>query len=176
MTCRPVVVLAAIASLGLVAGASRAQPGHLIPQSLSLEHRETIERLEALSHRPGAVGEAAKKSLDLFRRHVAREEEFILPPLTLLPQLADGKVTPDMAWALPMTDRVKAEQGQIFQEHTAITTAANELWAAGNAAHDREAMDFARGAVADSLNDLEIEEPAVLMIGATLHDKLGPAR
>ena len=44
------------------------------------------------------------------------------------------------------------------------------------AANDKEAMDFARAAVADSLNDLEIEEPAVLMIGSVLHDKLGPAR
>jgi hypothetical protein len=176
MTCKPVVVMAAIACLGLGAGVSRADPQHQIPQSLLVEHSETIERLQALAHHPGAVGAAAKKSLDLFRRHIAREEEFILPPLALLPQLADGKATADMAWALPMCDRVKAEQGDIFQEHTAITTAANELWAAGMTAHDKEAMDFARGAVADSLNDIEIEEPAVLMIGAVLHDKLGPAR
>jgi hypothetical protein len=171
------LILAAAASAALGSGAAAAAPApaaHEIPQSLSVEHSETIDRLKALGKRPGAVGAAARKSLDLFTHHVAREEEFILPPLTLLPALADGKATPDMAWALPMCDRVKAEQAQIFQEHTNITTAANELWAAGMAANDKEAMDFARAAVADSLNDLEIEEPAVLMIGAWLHDKLGP--
>ncbi len=157
-------------------GAVQAQPAHQIPQSLAVEHHETIERLQALSKRPGAVGAAARRSLTLFRRHVEREEAFIMPPLTLLPALADGKASPDMAWALAMCDRVKAEQGEIFQEHTDITTAANALWSAGMAAHDREAMDFARGAVADSLNDLEIEEPAVLMIGAYLHAKLDGAR
>jgi hypothetical protein len=174
---KSIAILAAIATLGVGTGAvstAAAEPaGHLIPQSLAMEHRETIERLEALGRRPGAVGAAARKSLALFRRHVAREEEFILPPLTLLPRLAGGKAAPDMAWAIPMCDRVKAEQREIFQEHTDITTAANELWAAGMAAHDKQAMDFARGAVADSLNDLEIEEPAVLMIGTWLHDKLG---
>jgi hypothetical protein len=152
--------------------APSAAPAHDIPQSLRLEHEETLGRLAALAKRRGPVGVEARKALVLFKQHTARELEFILPPLTLLPALADGKVTPDMAWALAMADRVKAEREQIFQEHTQVTDALNALLAAGQRAHDKDAIDFAQSAAADSLNDIEILEPMVVVIGDYLHGKL----
>ena len=146
-----------------------------IPQSLVLEHQNTLDRLETLTRRHGGVGVAARKALDLFKRHVARENEYILPPLTLLPTIADGRVTPDMAWAMAMADRVGADRVAIFQEHTQITDAANALLAAGRRAHDKLAIDFAQEAVASSLNDVEIQEPATMLLGAFLHSKLDGA-
>ena len=160
-------------------GGADAQPApaaaHLIPQSLQIEHRETLEQISLLARRKGPVGVAAAKVLVLYKRHAGREDEFVFPPLRLLPLLAEGKVTPDMAWALPMTDRVRAEQEQIFDEHTQITEALNELVAAGTKAHDNDAKEFAESAVADSLNDLEILIPTILLIGDTLHSKLPAA-
>jgi len=155
-----------------IAAAQQTAPSHQIPQSLQLEHEDTIERLTILTRHPGAVGAEARKALTLFKAHIARENEFILPPLTLLPELADGKVTPDMKWALAMTDRVKAEREQIFQEHTRITDAMNALAAAGRAAHDKMAQEFAEAAVGDSLNDSELLEPMVVVIGEYIRAKL----
>jgi len=152
--------------------AQPAAPTHEIPQSLRIEHQETIERLTLLTHHAGAVGAEARKALTLFRAHIAREEAFILPPLTLLPELADGTVTPDMKWALAMCDRVKSEREQIFQEHTQITDAMNALAAAARTAHDKVAQEFAEAAVGDSLNDVELLEPMVLVIGEYLRTKL----
>ena len=154
-----------------------AQPAerHLIPQSLQIEHKETREQISILAKRKGPIGSIATKVLAVYNRHAAREDEFIFPPLTLLPLLADGKVTPDMAWALPMTDRVKAEQEQIFVEHTEITELLNELIVAAAKAHDNDAKEFAESAAADSLNDLEILVPTVILIGDTLHSKLPAA-
>ena len=155
--------------------AAQPTPEHLVPQSLQIEHKETLEQITALAKHKGPVGVAAGRVLVLYKKHAAREDEFIFPPLTLLPYLADGKVTPDMAWALPMTDRVKAEQEQIFVEHTEITEALNGLVVAATKAHDNDAKEFAELAAANSLNDLEILVPAVLMIGDTLHSKLPAA-
>jgi hypothetical protein len=152
--------------------AEPAAAKHLIPQSLIVEHKDTLDRLTVLASRRGEVGVAARKALALFKAHSAREEEFILPPLTLLPDLADGKVTPDMAWALAMTDRVKAERDQIYQEHVQVTDAMTALYNAGQRAKDKEAIDFAQAGVADSLNDMELLEPMVIMIGDYLHSKL----
>ena len=112
----------------------------------------------------------------LFKQHLQREEEFILPPLTLLPQLADGKVSPDMKWAIAMADRVKAEREKTYQEHTQITDAMNALAAAARKAHDAEALEFAQAAVADSLNDLELLEPMSIVIGDYLKAKLASSR
>jgi hypothetical protein len=160
---------------GPVSGAM-AQPvaaaTHPIPQSLQLSHKETLEQLAGLARKKGPVGVAATSALVVFKRHVAREQEFILPPLTLLPRLADGKVTPEMAWALPMTDRVRAEREQIFEEHTKVTDALNGLIVAATRANDREAKEFAENAAADSLNDLEILEPTLMLIGDILRSKL----
>ena len=108
----------------------------------------------------------------LFKKHLQREEEYILPPLTLLPLLADGKISPDMKWAIAMADRVRTDREQIFQEHTQITDAMNALAAAAQKAHDTAAYDFARGAAADSLNDIELMEPMTIVIGDYLKTKL----
>ena len=156
---------------GRVAAQSSSHAGE-ITQSLRLEHQDTLEQLTALSHRHGPVGVEAGKALALFEAHLKREEEFIFPPLTLLPDLAAGKVSPDMKWAIAMADRVKAEREETFQEHTKITDAMNALLAAARKAHDREAMDFAQSAVADSLNDLELLEPMSIVIGEYLKAKL----
>jgi hypothetical protein len=172
-TLLAVLALAGITSSGVAL--SQPAPQHLVPQSLQLAHKETLEQISALAKRKGPVGVAAGKVLVLYKKHAAREEEFIFPPLTLLPLLADGKVTPDMAWALPMTDRVKAEQEQIFVEHTEITEALNELVAAGAKTHDNDTKEFAESALADSLSDLEILIPTIVLIGDTLHSKLPAA-
>jgi hypothetical protein len=149
---------------------------HPLPQSLRVEHAETLARLAMLTKRPGQVGVEARKAMDLFRRHAAREEEFILPALTLLPVLADGKVTQDMSWAVAMADRVRAEREQIFQEHTQVTDALNALVTAAIRAHDADAKEFAEAAAADSLNDVELLEPTVLLIGDYLRAKLPASR
>jgi hypothetical protein len=168
----------AIAAAGMAASAS-AQPApevhHEIPQSQALEHQENLDRLTALSGHPGKVGEIARKAVDMFKAHNAREVDYILPPLVLLPLLADGKVTPDMQWALDMADKVKANREAIFEEHAGMIEVLNELQLAGQQAHDEEAIDFARGAATDALNDVEILEPTVMMIGEVLHARLAPA-
>lgn len=173
-TATAIGFLFAIAAIGAWNGAS-AQTRE-IPQSLRVEHDNTLEQLTTLSRRHGPVGTEARKALDLFKRHLQREEEFILPPLTLLPILADGKVSPDMKWAVAMADRIKAEREQIFQEHTLITDSMNALAAAAQKTHDAAAYDFARAAVADSLNDVEILEPASIVIGDYVKAKLPPGQ
>jgi len=178
-----IVALLALTAVSWVGatGVAVSQPArpaaieHPIPQSLVFEHEETFHRLSILARRPGAVGVEARKALALFRRHSQREREYILPPLALLPDLADGKVTPDMAWALAMADRVKADREEIFQEHAAVTDVMNELLVAGQQAHDKDAVEFAQDAVGDSLNDLELLEPTVLLIGDYLRGKLPAA-
>ena len=143
-----------------------------IPQSIRLEHENTLRELTMLSHHRGQVGVEAGKALVLFKRHLQREAEFILPPLTLLLELADGKVSPDMKWAVAMADRVKAERENSYKEHTQITDAMNALAAAARKARDLPALEFAQAAVADSLNDTELLEPMSIVIGDYLRLKL----
>ena len=170
-------LLSALVGAGFGSVSARAQQAraeHPIPWSIQLDHQEMIQRLTALSREQPPVGPAAQQALELLQAHVKREEEFILPPLALLPQLADGKITPDMRWAVAMADRVKAEREEIFHEHTMITDAMNNLAAAADHAQNAEALDFARAAVADSLSDMELMEPMTVVIGDYIRAKLPP--
>ncbi len=168
------IVLAAVFACGLVGRVAAQSVSHAgdIPQSMRVEHEDTLQQLTALSRRHGAVGVEARKALGLFKQHMQREDEFILPPLTLLSLLAEGKISPDMKWAIAMSDRVKAEHEKTYQEHTRITDAMNALAAAARKAHDAAALDFARAAVADSLTDLELIEPMSIVVGDYLKAKL----
>jgi hypothetical protein len=172
MTPKMVVMTLTITMGVAAAGGAVAQPAHDIPQSTRLMHQEDEATLTELSRKPAPVGPAAKAALDLLKRHHQREAEYILPPLTLLPRLADGQVTPDMRWAIEMADKVKANREQIFQEHAQITDAMNALLQAAEHAHNTAAAEFARGAVADSLADMELDEPATILIGEYLRSKL----
>jgi hypothetical protein len=174
ITLRAISLTAVVVGVCLVGTASAQPASHAgdIPQSLRVEHSDTLEQLANLARRHGAVGEEARKALTLFKQHAQREEAYILPPLALLPLLADGKVSPDMKWAIAMADRVKAERDEIFQEHTRITDAMNALATAAQKAHDTAAYDFARSAAADSLNDIELLEPMTIVIGDYLKAKL----
>ena len=165
----------ALAAGSGVAAKAETATKHLLPQAIQVASEETIAQLTELSKRKGPVGPAAKQALEVYSKHEAREREFILPPLTLLPYLADGKVTPDMAWALTMTDRVRAEREEIFNEHAQLTDALNHLADVASKAHDKEAEEFARFAAADDLNDMEILEPTLILINDVLRAKLPAA-
>src|SRR5690348_16409228 len=158
--------------LAVMAQAQPAPTAKEIPQSLRVEHDNTLQQLAHLAQRQGPVGAAARSALVLYKQHIQREEAYILPPLTLLPMLADGKVTPDMRWAVDMADRVRKEREEIFLEHTKITDAMNALATAAQRARDTEALDFARGAAADSLNDVELLEPMCITIGDYVRARL----
>ena len=151
----------ATASLPGSASAQQAPQARDIPQSLTVEHEETLARLTKLAERPPPVGPQARKVLELYKEHTEREQAFILPPLTL---------------AIPMTDRVRAEQEKIYVEHATMIDELNLLLEAARTANDADAIDFAQTAAADSLNDMELLVPMVLVIGDYLHAKLPPAQ
>jgi len=157
--------------------AQQATGAHEIPISLQLGHQQAIAELSALARRAMArrrdrVAEAAGKTLELVKAHIQREQEYILPPLTLLPAIANGRVTPDMKWAVTMADRVKADHELIYQEQARITQALSLLLLAAEEEHDAEAAGLARSLVVDSLSDLELTEPMVVTIGEYVRTKL----
>jgi hypothetical protein len=174
------IVFAAGIAIGLLAGApAHAQPApaasqHLIPQSIRLTHARTREYLATLGRRPGQIGIEAKKLLAVFEQHMAKEEAFILPPLILLPALARGEISPDMAWAIPMSERVKAEQAEIFRTHSLVVEQAIALQGAAEQAGDPGTMAWVRSAIIDDLGDLELMENMSILVGDMLRAKLQP--
>lgn len=175
--CRHLAGVWTIALLALAGPAAAQQSAVVshageIPQAIRLEHEETIRHLTAIARRRAPVGTIAAKALEVMRKHHIQESAFILPPLTLLQSLSEGKVSPDMRWAIAMADKVKAEKEQIFAVHVRITELMTELRVAAEKAKDEDAKEFAVTAVADALNDMEVQEPTTMLIGEYLRVKL----
>jgi hypothetical protein len=168
------VLLASAVAVPGPGGSASAQPGIDIPQSMRMEHESVMHYLHGIAERKTATGEAAQKLILLLQKHMALEEEFVMPPLVLLPALASGKVRPDMRWAIAMADRVRNERDTLLQLHTAITEGALVLQAAAEEEQDHATVGFVRDLAADDLADVEITEPTVLLIGDVLRSRLPP--
>jgi hypothetical protein len=153
-----------------------AQQKSPTPHALLEEHVTVQGHLKELANEPGAVGAAAKKILAVMLPHDQREEEFVFPLLGLVTDLAAGKANPDMAWALAMADRVKAEQKKLYQEHSAIIAAVNELAAAARARHDTNLEAFAEAVASSEVNDGEVEYPTAILVGMYLRTQLPAAK
>ncbi len=172
MAALAAVSLACVACWPGPGGVARAEPGHDIPQSVALEHKSVLAYLRRIAEKPTAEGAAAQKVIDLLVPHMAKEEEFILPPLTLLPELAAGKVTPDMRWAIPLAERVQKEQAALLKIHDGLSEAFIALLDAAETENDEVTVGFTKDLAADDLGDREVTEPLTILVGKVLRSRL----
>ncbi|HEX2826163.1 MAG TPA: hemerythrin domain-containing protein [Burkholderiales bacterium] len=136
-----------------------------IPKSLQVEHEELHATLARATKESGAVGEAAREVARYLHPHFVREEQFALPPLALLADVAAGSIRPEMAEVLPMTRRLKAELPAMLAEHKQIVAALEKLRAAARAAERAEYERFAEALVLHAQTEEQVMYPAALLVG-----------
>jgi hypothetical protein len=136
-----------------------------IPKPLQAEHEEVHASLVRATKEPGAVGEAAREVARLLHPHFVREEQFALPPLALLAELARSGVMPGMAEVLPMTRRLKAELPAMLAEHEQIVAALGKLRAAARASGLGEYERFAEALVLHAQTEEQVLYPAAILVG-----------
>jgi len=122
-------------------------------------------RLVQATKEPGAVGEAAREVARLLHPHFVREEEFALPPLALLAEIARSGVRPEMAEVLPMTRRLEAEVPAMLAEHARIVQALDNLRAAARVANQAEHERFAEALMLHAQSEELVLDPAAILIG-----------
>ena len=144
-----------------------------IPKALQVEHEELHATLVRATKERGAVGEAAREVARLLHPHFVQEEQFALPPLALLEELAHGGVTPEMAEVLPMTRRLKAELPAMLAEHRQIVDALDRLRAAAKAANLPEYERFAEALARHAQTEEKVLYPAAILIGEHIARGLG---
>jgi hypothetical protein len=143
-----------------------------IPASVRLEHDALHKHLADVSREPGRVGEAARTLARLMHPHFVREDEYAMPPLGLLTRLARDEVSPDMAEALPLIERLKAEMPLMLEEHRAIKAALQKLEAIAATEGKPEIADFARRLTLHAQSEEEILYPAAILVGDVLKQRL----
>lgn len=142
------------------------------PLSLKAEHEELHAQLGRAIEAGGATGEAAAIVAKALHPHFLKEEEYALPPLGLLPALAEGRILPEMEAAVAMAYRLKADLGQMLREHKEIVAALKVLVEAANSEGNEGASHFAEKLMLHAQTEEEVLYPASILVGEYLNLRL----
>ena len=135
------------------------------PLSLRREHEELHADLARAGQVPGRIGEAARAVARIMHPHFLREDEYAMPPLSLLARLAKGPVTADKAAVLPLVARLKQELPLMIEEHRAIMGAVRELAVAAETETDDKYIRFAAELMVHAQMEEEVLYPAAILVG-----------
>jgi hypothetical protein len=143
-----------------------------IPASLKVEHEELHEELVRLTKAGGKTGEAAQAVAKVLHPHFVKEEEPAMPPLGLLQPLAEGRVRPEMAPVVELTDKLKEDMPAMLKEHEAIVGALQTLAEAGKQENNPQAQHFAEKLKEHAKTEEEVLYPAAILVGEYVKLKL----
>jgi hypothetical protein len=144
-----------------------------IPHSVQVEHEELHADLEKAVASSGETGAAARKVAEALHAHFESEEKYALPPLGLLPALAEGRISSEMARVVEMTDVLKAEMPNMLEGHKAIVAALQKLIKAASQEKKIEHIHFAEKLMLHARNEEEVLYPTAILIGEYVKLKLG---
>lgn len=145
--------------------AKEAKMSFSIPERMQIEHDDLHAALARLTKESGRTGEAAKAVAQVLDPHFAKENEYALPPLSLLMPLSQGKFEPKMADVLRLTDTLEAGMPTMLAEHEDIAAALKKLHDAATAEHNAAGIHFAEHLAAHAREEEEFTYPTALLIG-----------
>lgn len=139
-----------------------------IPGSLKAEHVELHKKLEKFTKLPGKTGVAAKNVAKALHPHFIKEEEYALPLLGLLPELAKGQTPIKAKEAIAMSEKLKAEFQQMLAEHKQIVAALEKLNNAAKEEKHPEVVRFTETLKLHAQTEEEVLYPTAILIGEYL--------
>jgi hypothetical protein len=142
------------------------------PTALTLVHEALHADMNDAGRLGGRTGKAALLVARLIQQHYAKEEEFALAPLGLLPALAEGTIEPQMAAAVNMAKRLHDELPDLVAERHAIVAALEELMAAAEAEGHAELIGRAERLMLHEQAKEQVHYPTAILIGKFLQLRL----
>jgi hypothetical protein len=132
------------------------------------EHRHLRSALQRAEAAGGRTGAAATEVMKVLFPHMVMEEEYAMPPLKLLPRIARGEVTPDMARVIPIARTLKAELPRMLEDHKQIVMALRRLMQAAVEEGFEGYTEYASKLIAHAQMEEEIAYPAAILVGEYL--------
>lgn len=161
-------VITMLPAAAIAQGAAPAGAHPAIPSSIQSEHKELHARLAKTINAGGRTGAAAKEVERLLAPHFRKEEQYAMPPLGLLPDVAAGKLPADTAGVVDMSERLKRDMPEMLREHKAIAAALQRLRQAALDERKPEATAFAEALMAHAKQEEQILYPSAILVGEYL--------
>jgi len=143
-----------------------------LPSVLQLAHTELHDEMVEASRLGGETGATARNVVKVLFPHVLLEEEFGIPPLSILPRLARGEIAEDMRVVLRWSDLLKAELPRMFQEHKQIVEALQVFLPAAKAEGHQGYARLAEKLLLHVRLEEEVLYPASIVVGEYVRLKL----
>jgi len=142
------------------------------PTPLKSEHEALYAEITAAGKFEDRTGKAARLVARLLERHFALEDEFVFPPLGLLPALAQGTIEPEMAAAVVMAAKLHDEMPNLLAVQRTIVAALEELMAVAEEEGHAELVGFAENLMLHEEIEREVSYPTAILIGKYLQLRL----
>lgn len=139
-----------------------------VPLVLKEEHDQFLERIRKIASFQDSTGRVAKKLLELMDYHFKEEEDYILPPLGLLPALAKGQIPEQSEKVIQLTERFKSNSAKMIAEHQMIKAYLDEMMIAGAKEDHVETAGFDQALQKHAALEEEVFFPAAILIGEYL--------
>ena len=138
------------------------------PPSLKREHEELHSALVAATKAGGKTGPAAEAVAQVLHPHFVKEEEYAMPPLSLLTQMVKGEVPLDSGAVIALTDKLKKDFNHMLNEHRAIVIQLHMLMEAAQREERSEYVQLAERLMLHAQTEEEVLYPAAILIGEYL--------
>jgi hypothetical protein len=139
-----------------------------VPSVLKKEHDQFLETMTRISSFQDSTGRVAKKLYELMAYHFKEEEEYVLPPLGLLPAFAIGKIPEQTEKVIQLTERFKSNSAKMIAEHQMIKAYLDEMMLAGAKENHLEIPGFEQELQKHAAAEEEVFFPTAILIGEYL--------
>lgn len=143
-----------------------------IPAALRVREEAICTALRHAVETGGETGEAAELLEAILLPHLAKESVNVLQPLGLLPGLARGEVSSEMAEVLPQIDRLTHDLHELRVEHATILSAIKRFVAAAREEGKSKHARFAERLLLRAWLDESVFTPLAILMGEYLELRL----
>lgn len=144
------------------------QPSITIPKALEAEHDAIHRDLAAIIARKGKTGAAAEQLADALHEHFAEEQEYGMPPLGILKDVAAGRITREVEHAAIISEKLDRELPKMLAEHRIIMERIDALRIAARDEQRDDALSFADKLALHAQYEEDVLYPAAILVGKYL--------
>lgn len=139
-----------------------------VPSSILEEHKTLLDQAYQYTLLPDSAGLAALQLYELMQYHFKEEEDFVFPPLGLLPMLAKGEVPEEREELMQLTEKLKSQLAVMLAEHQMVAAHLEELKQVAGENELPGIIEFEKELQKHAQIEEEVFFPASLLIGEYL--------
>lgn len=142
-----------------------------VPSSIMEEHKTLLDQAYQFTSLPDSAGLVALKLYELMQYHFKVEEDIVLPPLGLLPMLANSKIPEESEELIQLTEKLKPQIAVMLAEHQMVAAYLEEIKQVASNDYLTGIIEFEKELQKHAQIEEEVFFPASLLIGEYLELK-----